>query len=571
MTKTKYLIFIGLLYYSITISAQIEPPVLNRYFVYFTDKSGLEVENYPYSLDSATEFLTQRSIDRRRKQNILLDSTDLPVPPSYVQALQNISGVEVYFTSKWFNGVLIQSQEEQVQEIKQLSFTDSVRMIASWISSKRTVTETQTPTLFEDPIWINTYPSTDFQLNTLGINRLHEKNIKGQGMLIAVLDDGFIGVDRWSPFRDLWHENRIIFTKDFVGRTTDVFQPSPYRGIGSHGTLVLSTIGGFYQSGNNRFIGSAYKASFVLCVTEDGESENIIEEYNWLLGAELADSLGADVINSSLGYVNFDIPSHNYSYEKRDGRTAISSMAANLASNKGMVVVVSAGNGGNKENLEDRYISAPADAIGALAVGSVSDIRFLKSSFSSIGPTFDDRTKPDIMALGQNTTVVNAAGTITQSSGTSFSAPLITGLIANLLQAHPTWTSDSVKQVIKNISHNRNNINNQIGYGVPDYAVFINEEPYYLTTLNVEPDDFTNKIIVFSNPVTNKTIYLKTNYPIVKDLSIKLIDDLGREIFRKEKINSETIYLTVDEELSGLYFLILQTGDDIKTLRMMIN
>ncbi|NQZ78926.1 MAG: S8 family serine peptidase, partial [Ekhidna sp.] len=347
--------------------------VVNRYFVYFSDKAG---DSYPYKVSNPEEFLTQRSIDRKSKQNISIKVTDLPVNPEYVQQLRD-TGAEVFFSSRWFNGSLIHADTNFLSQINALAFVDSVALVADTTVLSFKKQETEAPTVFDDPPSIT--GNSDIQLTMLGATQMHEENVKGQGMLIAVLDNGFTGVNRFSPFQHVWEDNRIVATKDFVRNSGNVFQ------YGDHGTSVFSIIGANYSSAEGDLIGIAPEASFILCVTEENRSEDRVEEYNWLLAAEYADSLGADVINASVGYKTFDIPSHNYSSRDLDGETAIISRAAEMASNKGMIVVTSAGNTGRR-NPPGNLMGHPADARGILAVGSVEP-DFTKSDFSSVGPT----------------------------------------------------------------------------------------------------------------------------------------------------------------------------------------
>ena len=315
-----------------------EPDIsqVNRYFIYFSDKSG---DNYPYSLSNPSAFLSQRALDRRSKQSIPVNEADLPVDPGYVQGLRD-AGLEVYFTSRWLNGPLVNADTTLLDEVDLLSYVDSVAWIGDTTRLSFEKTPIDIPTNFSEPSLIN--GDSDIQLGMLGTLFMHAEGIEGQGMLIAVLDNGFTGVDKYTPFQHLWENNQIVATRDFVQNSDNVFQ------FGSHGTSVFSIIGAKYESGDNHFMGIAHEAEFILCVTEDNQAENTLEEYNWLLGAEFADSLGADVINGSLGYRLFDIPSHNYSFEDMDGETTIVSRVAKMAADRGIIVAVSAGNKGKK-------------------------------------------------------------------------------------------------------------------------------------------------------------------------------------------------------------------------------
>ncbi|SNS74093.1 Por secretion system C-terminal sorting domain-containing protein [Ekhidna lutea] len=522
----------------------------NRYFVYFTDKTG---ENYSYTIDSPEAFLTQRAIDRREKQGIDIDNTDLPVHPEYVDGLR-ATGVEVFFTSRWINGSLINAQENQISSVSALEFVDSIALIAN---GTRLTFETNIP---DDPIEFLEPASvggdSDIQLAMLGADDMHSDNIKGQGMRIAVLDNGYRGVNQYTPFQHLWENDRIIATKDFVSNSGNVFQ------YGDHGTSVFSIISSNFVSATGNLYGTAYEAEFILCITEDNEDENRVEEYNWLLGAEYADSLGADVINGSLGYRVFDIDEHNYTFEDMDGKSNVVAYAATKAAEKGIIVVVSAGNEGNKSW---KRITPPADAIGILTVGSV-DPDFSYSGFSSVGPTADGRIKPDVAAFGSNTAVVRGSGNIVRGSGTSFASPLIAGFAAGIWQANPDWTSEEVIQAIKNSGHRNHSPDTLRGWGVPNYWYAVNGE----TALNVE-DILEDKVTVYPNPFNGDTLYLITEGKFKKGMNIKVIDPKGSMVYNKafkKKDIKENMELNIDGSQQGVYFLFLQIGNNQKIVKL---
>ena len=253
---------------------------------------------------------------------------------------------------------------------------------------------------------------------------LHNRDLKGKGKLIAILDAGFSRVDEMIAFEELFAENRILGTKDFVQRNNNVFDEH------THGMMVLSTMG---AENKGQIIGTSPEASFWLLRTEDVDSENLIEEYNWLCAAEFADSVGADIINSSLGYTTFDDAGQNHTYTDMDGRTAPVSIAATIAAQKGMIVVNSAGNSGSGSW---HFIGAPADADSILSVGAVDENADF-AWFSSYGPSFDGRVKPTVVAQGRNTIVATSNNGTLTGNGTSFSSPIVAGLSACLWEAHP--------------------------------------------------------------------------------------------------------------------------------------
>ncbi|WP_436516412.1 S8 family serine peptidase [Ekhidna sp. To15] len=545
------LLIVCLLLFSFKSLSQGEDEIskVNRYFIYFADKAG---DNYPYSISNPQEFLTQRSIDRRAKQNIGIDDSDLPVNPSYTQGLRDY-GVGVYFTSRWLNGALVNIDTTLLDEVESLDFVDSIAWIADTTRLSNDKTPFESPTEFLDPPSVS--GDSDIQLMMLAADQMHAEDIKGQGMIIAVLDNGFTGVDKYVPFQHLWENNQIIATKDFVQNSGNVFQ------FGSHGTSVFSIIASDFESEDGHLIGIAPEANYILCITEDNQAENTLEEYNWLLGAEFADSLGADVINGSLGYRLFDISSHNYTFEDMDGETTIVSRAAKWAADKGMIVTISAGNEGNKSW---RRITPPADAKGVLTVGSANP-DFSYSSFSSVGNTADGRIKPDVAAFGAATTVMRGDGTISRGSGTSFASPLIAGFAACIWQLNPERTVNEVITAIKTSAHQAGKPDSLLGNGVPNYT-FAKD----VRALNVN-DILNDKVTFYPNPFNGDTLFLITDGKFREGMSIRIMDPKGSLIFQREFRKSEIkekMELTIDGSQQGVYFLFLQIGNNQKVVKL---
>ncbi|WP_420319052.1 S8 family serine peptidase [Ekhidna sp.] len=523
---------------------------INRYFIYYTDKAG---DNYPYTLSSPEDFLTQKAIERRAKQNIQIEESDLPVDPEYVQGLKD-AGADVFFHSRWLNGSLVNLDTTLLEDIASLPFVDSIAWIAAGTRLTYNQTVPDTPTEFDPPTSIG--GDSDIQLMMVGADHMHADNNKGQGMLIAVLDNGFKGVNQYSPFQHIWENNRIIATKDFVSNSGNVYQ------FGDHGTSVFSIISAKHESSEGDFFGIAYEANFILCITEDNAAENRVEEYNWLLGAEYADSLGADIINGSLGYRNFDIEEHNYDFSDFDGETTVVSKAATIAAQKGIIVAVSAGNEGNKSW---KRITPPADGKGILTVGSV-DADFSYSSFSSVGNTLDGRIKPEVSAFGGATTVMRSSGAIQRGSGTSFASPLIAGFAAGIWQANPDWTSTEVIAAIKNSAHQNQNPDSLKGWGVPNYGYAVKGE----IALNIT-DILDDKVTIYPNPFIGDTLYLLTEGKFAKGMTIKVLDPKGSLVFNQEfkkRDIKENMELRIDSSQQGVYFLFLQIGNNQKIVKL---
>ncbi|MBU2466132.1 MAG: S8 family serine peptidase, partial [Bacteroidetes bacterium] len=398
--------FILLSLFSINIlMAQVAP---DKYWIQFTDKAGT-----PYTLDEPEAFLTERAIQRRANQGIEFTENDLPVNPSYVEGVEN-AGAGLLFTSKWLNGVSIETADSDVLDaIAALPYVAETRKMVDYYA------EPMPKQFFEAENWdegkldpVANFKSQNFfnygngftQINQINGIPLHEDGYRGEGMVIAVLDGGFDKVDVHPAFDSLWINNQILGTKDFAHPGGSVFNES------SHGTSVLSTMGA-YSPG--QLIGTAPRASYWLLRSEYVYSENVLEEYNWVSAAEFADSVGADVINSSLGYIDFDLPQWDHTYADMDGETNVVTIGADIAASKGILVVNSAGNSGSSSSFP--YIGAPADGNEVFSIGAV-DGNGQRASFSSIGPTFDGRIKPDVMAMGQNTALASGSSSYTTGS-----------------------------------------------------------------------------------------------------------------------------------------------------------
>ena len=340
--------------------------------------------------------------------------------------------------------------------------------------------------------------------------------------VIAILDAGFPGVDIVSPFQRLRDNNQILGGYNFVDRSNNFYA------MNSHGTQVLSTMGGF---ADNQLVGTAPDASYYLFVTEDTTSETPLEESLWVEAAEMADKFGADVINSSLGYFDFDNPNYSYTYNNMNGTTAFCSRGANIAFTRGMVVVVSAGNSGNTSNP---HISAPADATNAFTVGAVNSLRNY-ASFSSIGPSFDGRIKPDVMAQGQSAVVAMPSGVVATNSGTSFSGPIIAGMVASFWQAFPNLTNSRVVQLIKESSDHFTNPNEQYGYGIPNFQLA-------LSNALANNQFSTEGFFVYPNPFSEEVTFSFPSNAIPREISI--FNNLGQMVINKSNLNQiQNIYI----------------------------
>ncbi len=435
----------------------------NRYVIHLTDKN-----NSPYSISNPLAFLTQRSIDRRNHQSISIDNSDLPVNPSYLQGI-SATGAAVLNKSKWLNTVTVNiSNPNQLTAISALPYVSNVSNIGRMAHGKtRPSKEKFAEEMIFIPAQFNSnylrtasfdYGQATGQTQMIGINNLHDQGYSGQGMIIALLDGGFQDANIMPCFDSLFANNQVIATWDFVDNQTNVYDDN------WHGASVLSTIAANVPG---EMVGTAPHASFLLLRSEDVNSEYIIEEYNYASAAEYADSAGADVIHSSLGYTQFDDPAQNHYYVDMNGNTAPCTIAADLAAKKGILVTSSAGNeGGSAWN----YISAPADGDSVLAVGAVNQSAQYVS-FSSNGPSYDGRIKPDVAAVGGSTYLYMPFNPgVVQANGTSFSGPIMAGAAACLWQSWPTRSNMEIIQAIKRSANQYSNPDTLLGYGIPNFA-----------------------------------------------------------------------------------------------------
>lgn len=431
---------------SVLLTSVVEAQV-NRYVVFFKDKN-----NSSFSTTAPQSFLSQRAINRRIKNEVEITTQDLPVNTTYINEVKQ-TGALTFYTSRWFNALLIQCNATLLPTIEALPSVDRVELVAPGILNNSTAASG--PAYLSARISSTKEMKTTSQLSMLGLDAMHELNIKGEGVKVAVFDSGFPGVNAVAPFSHL--QDNIKDAYNFVNKQTNVYRND------DHGTEVLSVMAGFIEGS---FSGGAYNADYHLYLTEEVGSEYRIEEYNWLFAAERADSAGVDVINASLGYNTFDNSTMNYTKLQLDGNTAVVTRAAQLASDRGIVVVVSAGNEGNNSW---QLVTPPADAEGVIAVGSVTSTG-TRSAFSSIGPTSDNRIKPDLSAMGSGTFVIRNTGNTGTTSGTSVASPLMASLVTGIIQRYDTLTKDEIIEVLKASASLAESPNNQLGYGVPNFA-----------------------------------------------------------------------------------------------------
>ncbi len=428
-----------------------EPVCHNEFIfpIYLKDKS-----NTPYSIDKPEEFLSKKAIERRKKFDIKITKQDLPISPKYIKKIKELD-VKIIKRSKWLNCVIVQTKDtNKIKDIKKLNFVapkpKPLPKKYEYIKAEKEKVKYKKPNSENIYEYGNAYD----QVSMLNVDKLHNLGFDGKNVTMAIFDGGFYNVNELPAFDSLWANNQIIGWYDYVDMDTTVFDD------GDHGMMVLSTIGGNMEG----FIGTAPKANFWLFVTEDGDSETQLEEYNFVIAAEKADSLGVDIIHASLGYNEFDVAGTSYKYEDLDGNTAISTIGADIAASKGIIVTSSAGNEGRDPW---KYISAPADGDSVLAVGAVN-FKGRYADFSSLGPTYDGRIKPDVVAQGYAVYVQGRRG-LTTASGTSFSGPVFAGAVACLVQAFPEVPNMDIIKAIQINSSQVEEPDDHLGYGIPDF------------------------------------------------------------------------------------------------------
>lgn len=499
-------------------------------WVYFNAKPNAQTY-----LDNPLTMLTQRALDRRTTQNIAVDFLDVPVYQPYIDQVEAATGISVMAKSKWYNAVHIRGSQAQINALSALSFVDHLDFanknlnISGKISVPKNTNKKVSKT-FETDVIFN-YGDSGNQIQMLNGHLLHQQNYTGAGKVIAVMDGGFPGVNTASTFQRLRDNNLILGGYDYVNRDADF-----YTGI-SHGTSVLSTMGGFKDG---QLVGTAPDASYYLFITEDGNNEGPLEESLWVEAAEEADRLGVDIITTSLGYSNFDNEDYSHTYADMNGTTTFISQGLNLAFSRGMICVVSAGNEGNNDWY---YITAPADATNALTVGAVNASGNY-ATFSSHGPSFDGRVKPDVVAQGQASVLSNPSGNITTGNGTSFSGPIIAGMVASFWQALPDKTNSEIMQLIKESASIYANPNDELGYGIPDFSQAL--ETALLTTHEFTSAQFT----VYPNPAGES---ISIAFPLgLENSDVTLFNALGQKVLSKN-ISNATNSVSLNNLNSGIY------------------
>ncbi len=485
----------------------------NYYWVKFKDKA-----NSSFSINQPSQFLSTASIERRQKQNIAVNETDLPISQNYIDSISPYV-VELRHRLKWFNMVVVQLPDSTFADsIRQFLFVDTLNRIE--VSPARAVSNEQkfeavTP-VDQHYIYPNRYGIAYHQTNMMNVDLLHQAGARGHGIIVSVMDNGFLNVNTIKGFDSV--RQRILYTWDFVHNQENVYAD------GGHGTSAFSCMAANIPG---RMLGTAPDASYYLLQTEDNGAEWVMEEYNWAAAAEWADSAGAQIFSTSLGYTDFDGGIGSHTYNDLDGHTTIIARAGNMAFGKGILVLNSAGNEGA---AAWHYVSTPADGDSILAIGAVDSAGVI-AAFSGRGPTVDGRIKPDICAQGVMSGVLNTIGETGYSSGTSFSCPIMAGSAAALWSAFPDKSARDISTAIRISCPTFWYPDNNYGSGIPNFytAYWLLKTDYNERILQV-----TDDVVLYPNPFSSDLNIALFGGDKDKKHLIQLFDMSGKELLRKE-------------------------------------
>lgn len=496
------------------------------YMISFTAKENL------WQLQQPTTFLSERAIARRERQGIAIGPSDIPVSNIRRETVANLVSYAGH-TSKWLNGMYVEATPSELAQIQSLPFVAKVQPITGGTATHG---------------FYGYAESQNEQINLEAIqqNLGYELDIiRGEGMLIAVLDAGFVGANSVNINDNL----NILTTRNFVEGGIDVYQGS------SHGFSVLSTMATFKR---DFYVGTAPEATYALIKTEKELSETPEEMFNWIAGAEFADSIGADIINSSLGYSTFDDPADDYTVNDLDGRTSIISLGALAAARTGMLVVTSAGNAGG--SAWDK-ITFPADADSILTVGSVNQYG-MASAFSSRGYTVDGRVKPNVCARGEGAYVFRPDGQLAWANGTSFSSPIMAGAAACLWQTQPNATAQQIIKALETSASHYYSHNIRIGYGIPNLGLA-------KRNLDVVVGGEVPSTLVYPNPFADYVeLFLPDGEAL--DIELELFDLMDRKVAEGTLVGKryQTLWSPGDHVPPGMYILYLRRGNELQRLRV---
>ena len=510
-------------------------------FVYFTGKPN-KAAFYANPLSE----LTQKALDRRTNLGIALNDQDAPIEPTYIQNIQNL-GFTVTDYSKWLNGVAVNATAAQALLLQSQPYVQSIE---SFAKNSAVVVKSAHKNKWEE---FNKNNLTTFnygqgldQIDQINLRNLHISGYTGSGITIAVIDTGFPTVDTGSAYQRMNSLGKIKGGYNFVSKNNDIYNTN----LNSHGSIVLGAIAGYID---NTFVGSAPDADFYLYATETAAVEIPEEQLYFIEAAEEADRKGVDIITASLGYNTFDDPKYNYTYADMNGTTTFIARGTQVAAEKGIFVLIAAGNSGQ---IPWHYIISPADNAKVFTIGGV-DSSGTASGFSSFGPNSAGITKPDATARGTGTqTVYNNAGT--SASGTSLATPVAAGGVACLLQAiSPTISRDIIKTKLRETASLYPNPTDQGGYGILNFGSALSSL-LILNSLEISADE---QLVLFPNPAKD-FVQFKTTENVSE---VQLFDQLGRLISKNSIKNN---VMNVQNLKIGVYYLIIKTEKNSYTKKL---
>ena len=523
-----------------------------KFRVYLKDKGAIN-----YSVNRPEEFLSKESIERKKRQNAGIDTSDFPISPDYFTLMQKAGGNVVSY-SKWLKTIVVQVPDSaEISKIAKLPFVDSVKYV--WRGANRNYVNPVRPRLEktdceEAVLFENSLGITQLQFGLHNAHEMAKAGFRGKGIRVGVIDAGFTNFDVIPFFEGI----NFRGFKNFIP-TGEIFSSN------DHGTKVLSTMA---VNQPNLMMGSAPESMYWLLRSEDVTSEFPVEEDYWVRAIEYADSLGIDIINTSLGYNDFDDKSLDYTHADLTGKKSIMSLAADKAYEKGMLVVVSAGNEGNKDWQK---ITPPGDALNVVTVGAVG-IDSLIASFSSHGHAADGRVKPDLVSVGRATITVGQNGLIGMTNGTSLSSPFLTGLIASLWSINPDLQRAEIVDIVKRSADRYATPDSVYGYGIPDFGKAVTEVLKTLKPVNkkVAIKDWS----IEASPSGNVYNVTLTDPEFSLDAySVSLLDEDGKIIAQHQFDEQNSVQFPVSAEIKRknkfLHFVINKPFVQ-KTLRIKI-
>jgi serine protease AprX len=560
-----FILLIISIFFSSNVSAQF-----TKYIVKFKDKTGT-----PFSINNPSEFLSAKAITRRAKQHIAIDETDLPVVSRYIDSVRLAGNIVVLDQSKWLNQICIETTDAAaLQKINSFSFvvkTQPVKRIGKSLNERDDVVAkdkfdeqiNSINSVMTPPVAGNyyLYGNSYDQVHIHNGEYLHNKGFHGEGMLMAIIDAGFYHYLTLPAFDSVNIKKQVLETHDFVENEVSVNEDN------SHGMMCFSIIAANLPG---QLVGTCPNANFLLYRSEDVSSESPLEEQYWIAAAERADSAGADVISTSLGYNTFDNPAFNYTYADMNGHTSMIAKAATMAARKGMIVLAAAGNEGNNSW---HFITTPADADSILAVGAVNTSG-TPADFSSYGPSSDGRVKPDVASVGFGTTIIDANGNVSSGNGTSFATPNFAGLVTCLWQAFPDFSNMEIIKAVEKSSSIYNTPDNRIGYGIPDFKKAfddLNQQQILKNAGTILGNDF---IKVYPNPFKNNvTVLIKPQRTATA--IFRLFDAAGRLYFSQQiPLQQDIIQLInfskIQHLQNGVYILKFSDGKSKQSFKLMV-